>query len=234
MSLPTATLGQLPTMSMPYSIPTYEKPPSIWEKALASFLVNAAGSVAQQAGHNVMSKDNSAEFGEKPATWFQHLMGGGVSDEEARQRRQNTFTGERDDKQLAEQRAQAEYGRSHASSESLFNRTHSSEEAALNRDAAAAQSTRAGALELIRQQQGASDTAFQDTINDKRTMLNAFLKARLERENPESQARTGLYSAEADKYRTENELNAFNLKRQLELRQGLHGGAAPALSLIHI
>lgn len=92
MALPTAPLGQLGNMSMPYSIPSYDKGPSIWEKALAAFLVNAAGGVASRGTENLMSRDYAKEFGEKPAgTWGRLVGGPAVGEADAKQRRQNVF-----------------------------------------------------------------------------------------------------------------------------------------------
>lgn len=89
MALPTAQLGQLPSMNMPYSIPTVEKGPKIWERALAQFLVNAAGGLATQGAENVMSRDYASEFGEDPATgWGRLTQGPKVGAEAAEQRRQ--------------------------------------------------------------------------------------------------------------------------------------------------
>lgn len=92
MALPTAPLGQLGNMSMPYSIGTYDKGPNIWEKALAAFLVNAAGGVASQGTQNLMSRDYAKEFGEKPAgTWGRLVGGPAVDAKDAAQRRQNIY-----------------------------------------------------------------------------------------------------------------------------------------------
>lgn len=100
MALPTAPLGQLPNMSMPYSIPTYDKGPSIWEKALASFLVNAAGGAAQQGVDNVMSRDYAGEFGETKAGGLSKLINGPqVRADDAKIRRQQAFT--REENELA-------------------------------------------------------------------------------------------------------------------------------------
>lgn len=91
MALPTAQLGSLGNMSMPYSIPTYEKGPGVLEKAIASFLVNAASGVAQRGAENVMSRDYAKEFGEDPAKGFGRLLGPKVGERDAQLRRQNTF-----------------------------------------------------------------------------------------------------------------------------------------------
>lgn len=91
MALPTAPLGQLPSMNMPYSIPRYEQPASIWEKALASFLVNAAGGAASQGVENVMARDYAGDFGEKPATGFSKLLGPKVGAQDARLRKGQQF-----------------------------------------------------------------------------------------------------------------------------------------------
>lgn len=95
MALPTAPLGQLPSIQMPFSIPTYEKGPSILEKALGALLVNVASGVAQHGTENLMSRDYAGEFGETPTKGFGRLLGPKVGENEAKQRRQNIFvTGE--------------------------------------------------------------------------------------------------------------------------------------------
>lgn len=92
MALQTAPLGQLPSMNMPYSIPTYEKPPSIWEKALAAFLVNAAGTAAGQVGENITARDYAKDFGEEPAGFGSKIVGGPrVSARQADQRESQKF-----------------------------------------------------------------------------------------------------------------------------------------------
>ena len=93
MALPTAQLGQLGNMSMPYAIPTYEKGPNIFEKALATFLVNAAGGVAQQGAQNVMSRDYAKDVGQTPAgAWSKLVSGPQVTAEQAKQIRAEKFT----------------------------------------------------------------------------------------------------------------------------------------------
>lgn len=97
MALPAAPMGQLGNMSMPYSIPTYEKGPGVLEKALAAFLVNAAGNVASQGAQNVMSRDYAKDFGEDPAKGFGRLLGPKVGAEDAAMRRKQAYgTSERE------------------------------------------------------------------------------------------------------------------------------------------
>lgn len=111
MALPTAQLGQLGTMSMPYSIPTYEKGPNIWEKALSALLVNTASGVAQQGTQNLMSHENAGEFGQQPASTWQRLIGGPtVSDQAATQRRGQAFTGREAAKQRVFEGDQTQLG----------------------------------------------------------------------------------------------------------------------------
>lgn len=107
MALPTAPLGQLPNMNMPYSIPTYDKGPSIWEKALASFLVSAAGNVATQGVENAMSRDYAPEFGEEKAGGLSKLVSGPkVGKEDAKTRRQQAFV--RDENEASRLAAQGQ------------------------------------------------------------------------------------------------------------------------------
>lgn len=95
MALPTAPLGQLPNMNMPYAIPTYEVGPSLWEKALTSFLVSAAGNAAQTGISNAMSRDYAQDFGEEKAGGLQKLINGPrVNGRDAALRRDQAFTAE--------------------------------------------------------------------------------------------------------------------------------------------
>lgn len=98
MALPTAPLGQLPSMNMPYAIPTHDRGSSIWEKALAAFLVNAAGGVAQQVVENAMARDFAPEFGEEKAGGLSKLISGPkVGKADASQRRQQAFVADQNE-----------------------------------------------------------------------------------------------------------------------------------------
>lgn len=91
MPLPSAPLGQLPNMNMPFSIPTYEKGPSIWERALASFLVNAAEGTAQAGTKNVFEGEHAQDFGEQGNGFSKLWKGAKVNDAEAKQRNAQKF-----------------------------------------------------------------------------------------------------------------------------------------------
>lgn len=71
MALPTAPLGQLPTMNMPYSIPTYEVRRGR-DAVLQALLVNLASGIGQQAVDNAMSRD----FATEPAGFFEKIVSG--------------------------------------------------------------------------------------------------------------------------------------------------------------
>lgn len=73
MALPTAPLGQLPNMSTPYMVPTYNKT-SASQQALAAFLAQMAGSVGGQIGNNALSRD----YADKPAGFWSKLVNGPV------------------------------------------------------------------------------------------------------------------------------------------------------------
>lgn len=91
MPLPSAPLGQLPNMNMPFSIPTYEKGPSIWERALASFLVNAAGEAATAGVKNTFEGEHAQDFGEQGNGFSKLWKGAKVNDAEAKQRNEQKF-----------------------------------------------------------------------------------------------------------------------------------------------
>ncbi len=185
MALPTAPLGQLPSMNMPYSIPRYEQPASIWEKALASFLVNAAGGAATRGVENVMSKDYATQFGEKPATGFSRLLGPNVGAEEARQRRSIT----------------AQKDMSQAEIDAANTRAQADRELKMNLDAME------GSRERYRLQQGTLDKAAAERAAAQRQAdeiaanLNLVTtKQNLENNSPVSQAQAGYYRGAGDKY----------------------------------
>lgn len=100
MALPTAQLGQLSQMSMPYSIPTYEKGPGVLEKALGALLVNAATGVASHATENAFAHDNAQEFGKEDAGFWSRLVHGPtVDNRSAEQMRGEKFTAGESQKQ---------------------------------------------------------------------------------------------------------------------------------------
>lgn len=74
MALPSAQLGQMPTMQMPFYIPTqhYQKEPKAWEKALLSILTSAGGAVLGQGIQNSMQPD----YAPQPATGFSKFWNG--------------------------------------------------------------------------------------------------------------------------------------------------------------
>lgn len=201
MALPTAPLGQLPSMNMPYSVPTYSKGPSIWEQALASFLVNAAGQAASKGTDNVLSHENAAEFDQKPATFMSKLVSGPkVGDAEAKQMRQNTFQAGQAGKDRAfqadelDQRLQAQAGQSEADAANARIRT----QMGIDADVARQDEADSARLNLAMGDRAAAT----DVVN---------MKDRLERSNPENVARTGLYGAQA----AEHQANAEFYKRIL-------------------
>jgi hypothetical protein len=76
MALPTAQLGQMSNINVPSYVPltVVPKKQSVWEQALASFLVNMAGQAGGQAVQNVMAKDTAAP--DAQAGFFKKLVGG--------------------------------------------------------------------------------------------------------------------------------------------------------------
>lgn len=57
MALPTAPLGQLSNLSVPHSMPMYQKPQSTLDKALQAFLVGVATQAGGQIAENTFSRD---------------------------------------------------------------------------------------------------------------------------------------------------------------------------------
>jgi len=87
MSLQTAPLGQLSGLNLPYSIPTYQKPPSILQQALAAALTNVASSAGKNVAENLTSRDYATEADGGKATGFDRLLHGvKVNESMAKQR----------------------------------------------------------------------------------------------------------------------------------------------------
>lgn len=104
MALPTAQLGSLPNMSMPYSVPTYSKS-SATQEAIAGFLAGLATNVGSNLGSNLMSRD----YAEQPAGFFSKLVAG------PKENRQQY--GQRLERVAAERMAETEYTRRSAESD---------------------------------------------------------------------------------------------------------------------
>lgn len=192
MSLQSAPLGQLPSMSMPYSIPRYEKPQGVLQKALTALLVNAAGTAATQGTQNLLSTDHAAEFGQDPRSGFGRLLNPVVNDREAEQRRSLAFTG-------------AEGQRTREFQQSELDQRLTAEAAQREADARNAQ-----LFEGVRQQGGLDERELADRNAQLRLdrqlageQVNTRLKASLEGTDPESVARTGLYKAQGGKYNSD-------------------------------
>ena len=222
MALPTAQLGQLGTMSMPYSIPTYEVGPSIWEKALGALLVNTATGAAQHGMDNVFAHDNAKEFGQAPAsTWQRLLHGPTIDDRTATQRREQTFNAGESEKQRKFTASEADFNR-------LFEGT---------RDDAAA-----------RNAQILQDTRNRDEL-DRQTLadLNAQLRgdraeaganarneadnaARLAQIDAEYKARGGLPSEQINNVIVERLRNQLGLGGQTRVNNSIEPGKASVSS----
>lgn len=71
MALPTAPLGQLPSMNMPYSVPRYEVTRGR-DKVLTALL----SAIAQGVGQNVVSNAMSRDYADKPAGFLSKLVQG--------------------------------------------------------------------------------------------------------------------------------------------------------------
>lgn len=71
MALPTAPLGQLGNMSMPYAIPTYEV-----RRGRDQVLTALAAGLAQQLGGQLVENAMSRDFAEKPAGFWSKLVAG--------------------------------------------------------------------------------------------------------------------------------------------------------------
>jgi hypothetical protein len=105
MALPSASLGTLPSMSMPFHLPVNEvrKEPKAWEKILLGMLGAGTSALVGQAVSNLMSQDKAAEFGQTPKTGFSKILQGPqVSEQEAHRLRQDKL--ERDKMASGERR----------------------------------------------------------------------------------------------------------------------------------
>lgn len=189
MALQSAPLGQLPSMNMPYAIPTYEKPPSLLEKALASIITAAGTSAASQGAENLMSRDYATAADGGPATGFGRLLGPKVGKAQEMQRQSQTFQGGQNEAQRkfeADQLAQK-----------LLNEQGAADARAANERLLAGdvrQSRLDEQLLADKNAQARLDRELSGREADTR------LRAQLEAQNPETQARAGLYQAQGKKY----------------------------------
>jgi len=183
-------------MNMPYSIPRYEQPASIWEKALASFLVNAAGGAATQGVENVMARDYAGDFGEKPASGFSKLLGPKVGAQDARMRKGQQFQETMQQSEFeAAQKLAAEKQQHDYDMERLQG---------LNRG-----------VERQEGFQNANDMEYLKSLNEGENLRRqiegqlglAERKQTLENQSPLTQAQTGYYSGLGEKARTEADFN---------------------------
>ena len=189
MALQTAPLGQLPSMNMPYSIPRYEKPASVWEKALAAFLVNAAG----QAAENTFQQENATRFGETPTPLYKKpFVGARVNARQAEQREADESAMMRENFRLDSQRKQQESEQGFQTSRDA---AKYADESLLQQD-----SNRAARERLQATLQG---QASQNTQSQEAAVALEKLKALLEGQDPESLARTRYYDAQAEKARSD-------------------------------
>lgn len=76
MALPTAPLGQLPNLNMPYAIPTYEVRRGR-DQVLTALAASIASALGQQAVENAMSRDyaETAGVGENAGFWGKLVQG---------------------------------------------------------------------------------------------------------------------------------------------------------------
>jgi len=210
MALPTAQLGQLGTMSMPYSIPTYEKGPSIWEKALASFLVSAAGQAAEKGTENLMSRDYASEFGEDPAKGFGRLMGPKVGEREAVRRRAEEESMAMKNFELDSQRVREQAARDDQSRRDTMQFSHAGD-LQDQQDTSALQRVYAGNQGDMARNDQAAESARELTI----------LRSILDGEDPGNQAQSRYHNAMAGKAESEAEFTRSILNR------GQGGASAP-------
>lgn len=77
MALPSAQLGQMPNMNIPYSVPYYQKEPKPWEKVLLSLVSSAGGAALNQGIQNSMARDFAdLARGETPSSGFDAFLHG--------------------------------------------------------------------------------------------------------------------------------------------------------------
>jgi hypothetical protein len=217
MSLQSAPLGQLPSMSMPYSIPQqYAKPASIWQQALANLLTSAAGTVATQGAQNLLSQDHAAEFGQTPRSGFGRLMQPVVSDKEAAQLREQQFMGN-----------QAENTRQFQSEQDDLNRMAAENLAGKAQDATAFNQSNEQAANAYQRQLSdiEAQRRLQTEIGGRET--NTRLEAQLRAQDPEALARGGLYKAEGQKYSKEADFTQHMLDMFNKSTKGGQGAAVP-------
>lgn len=197
MSLQTAPLGQLSGLNLPYSIPTYEKPKSILQQALAAALVNVASSAGKSLGDNLTSRDYATEVDGGPAKGFSRLLGPKVDARENSARENRKYsTSEREAGQMFTH-GENESQRTFTSGENTkrqdfdFSRDKSRNEFDVQRD-----TNNQEAARKLAEQRGNHDVLLAK-LNDLTAegRQNAALKAR--NEDPSNLAAARNYNAEA-------------------------------------
>lgn len=86
MALPTAPMGQLSNLSVPYQIEHYQKPASGIDRALAAFLSGVAQQAGGQLAENALSRDYAPD-GQK-AGFFGKLVSGPVENRQQQMQKQ--------------------------------------------------------------------------------------------------------------------------------------------------
>lgn len=226
MALPSAQLGQLPSMQVPFYTPVVpvSKEPKAWEKALLSILTNTAANVVSRGVENFMQPD----YAETPRTGFSKFWSGPQEDraQHAQGKKQEFDTMMEQfklDNARTQQNSAQDYG--------LMRDTNAFAERGLE---SIDQSNNAQALERLRQS-GALAVEGQRTQHEQEL---AKLRATLESQDPyriagtkNLEAQTGYHQAQADKDKLSNDMIRASLEQQA-LKSGKPPvGPAPMSSL---
>lgn len=203
MALPTAPLGQLPNMNMPYARQTYEVGPKLWERALMQFL----SGVATQAGQNAVNNAMSRDYADKPAGFFSKLGSGPVQNREQFERaQQQEFVRAQQERELGVKEKQysredelARWLQGRREGEGAAGRAASREEWQAKVDLAQRQAV--ADAQLRRELQAAENTARLGEI-DRRGSIEGFLRGVPQASTPEEAA---LRRAQAENIQSEME-----------------------------
>src|ERR1035437_307177 len=210
MALPSAQLGQMPTMQLPYTIPvqTYQKQPKAWQSALLQILAQTGTAVAERGAANYMQPEYASEFGQQPNSGLQALLKGPrVGAQQAESLRGQKLTGGQ----------MAEMGRHNVAEEAVVlsgQRTQS--------DIAAAQAQAAMEREQLASQTSENITGVQTRS------AQGIAEAERQFKTPGEKAMTGFYGAHTQQVEQQTQQEkAATAGKRLGNYLMTHGGQLP-------
>lgn len=202
---------------MPYSIPRYEKGPSLWEKALGALLVSAGSAAAQKGTENLMSRDYATAEDGGPATGFSRLLGPKVGERQNEMRQGQQFAAH-----------ESELGRQFQTGQhSLSNEEALAAAQLAAQNAQTLENNRAGHESML---QTARESSAQDRLTQELAGGQALarLHASLTDNSPETLAHVGLLKSQGSHYDSQSGFTRHLLDMMDHPEKYKQGGAGAA------